>query len=124
RDKRGGSGGPWAGPAGGHIAQVSDGSMDCAGASVDALGENIAFECQGSSGPQVFVYSLPAFKTTPTITQIGAGTNPVVNFDGKIVDFESDAVLTADTPLPASASGHKQIYAYSLPLQRLFRMTS
>jgi len=25
------------------------------------LGENIAFECEGSSGPQVFVYSLPAF---------------------------------------------------------------
>src|SRR5438132_873153 len=84
RDKRCFSDGPWADPSGGHITQVSDGSMDCSGASVDALGENIAFECHGSSGPQVFLYSVPAFKPTPTITQIGAGTNPVVNFDGKI----------------------------------------
>ena len=116
RDKRCLSDGPWADPSGGHITQVSDGSMDCAGASVDALGENIAFDCQSSSGPQVFVYSLPSFATTPTLTQIGAGTSPVVNFDGKIVAFESDAALKADTPLPPSSSGHKQIYAYSLPL--------
>ncbi|PYN81298.1 MAG: hypothetical protein DMD97_02530, partial [Candidatus Rokuibacteriota bacterium] len=124
RDKRCFSDGPWADPSGGHITQVSDGTMDCSGASVDAAGENIAFECQGVSGPEVFVYSLPAFKTTPTITHIGAGTNPVVNYDGKIVAFESDAALQADTPLPPSASGHKQIYAYSIPLQRLFRLTS
>ena len=116
RDKRCLSDGPWADPSGGHITQVSDGSMDCAGASVDALGENIAFDCQSSSGPQVFVYSLPSFATTPTLTHIGAGTSPVVNFDGKIVAFESDAALKADTPLPPSSSGHKQIYAYSLPL--------
>ncbi len=124
RDKRCFSDGPWADPSGGHITQVSDGSMDCAGASVDAAGENIAFECQGASGPEVFVYSLPAFATTPTLTQIGAGTNPVVNYDGKVVVFESEATLKANTPLPPSASGHKQIYAYSLPLRRLFRLTS
>ena len=66
RDKRCFSDGPWADPSGGHITQVSDGSMDCAGASVDAAGENIAFECQGASGPEVFVNSLPAFATTPS----------------------------------------------------------
>src|SRR5207253_1371523 len=67
RDKRCFSDGPWADPSGGHITQVSDGTMDCSGASVDAAGENIAFECQGVSGPEVFVYSLPAFKTRPII---------------------------------------------------------
>src|SRR5437016_14517921 len=82
-----------------------------------------SLECQAASGPEVFVYRLPAFATTPTLTQIGAGTNAVVNYDGKVVVFESDATLNADSPLPVSASGPKQNYDYSLPLQRLFALT-
>jgi len=47
-----------------------------------------------------------------------------VNQDGNVVAFESTTDLPANRPMPPSAAGFSQIYAYNVRLDRRFRVTS
>jgi len=124
------SDGPWSDPSGGSMVQLTNGDADCTRPTINAQSLNnagyiVAFQCERSGGSQ-------GRRVQPERPAAAADVphdrrwyeRPGEPGRERSSHFESTTDLPANRPMPPSAAGFSQIYAYNVRLDRRFRVTS